>query len=165
MASAWPRDVFVRAVWSSTLRPLPRLVALAYADHARKGDPAWLTLDRVVKVTGMSRDSAHRNLGILIAAGWLELVGQGRQHRASRYRLVIPSSTGDVLLAESQQYGRRTTGKVSSSTAPDVSSTAPDVSSTGAVLDLQKTIQNTAHGAAESFDLDELLARIGRDAK
>ena len=158
MASAWPRDVFVRAVWSSTLRPLPRLVALAYADHARKGDTAWLTLDRIVKVMGMSRDSAHRTLGILIAAGWLELVEQGRQHRASRYRLVIPSSTGDVLLAESQQYGRRTTGKESSSTAPDVSSTAP-------VLDLQETTQQTAHAAAESFDLDELLARIGRDAK
>jgi len=165
MASPWPRDAFVRAVWSSTLRPMPRLVALAYGDHARKGDTAWLTLDRVADVTGMSRDSAHRNLRILIAAGWLELVEQGRQHRASRYRLVIPSSPGDVPLAESQQSGSRTTAKEFSSTAPDASSTAPDVSSPGAVLDLQETNQETAHGAAVSFDLDELLARIGRDAK
>ncbi|MFN8147291.1 MAG: helix-turn-helix domain-containing protein [Candidatus Nanopelagicales bacterium] len=155
MASRWPRDAYIRAVWASDLKPLARLIALAYADHARKGDTAWLTLDRLVEVTGMSRDAANRNLRRLVDSGWLLLVEQGRQHRASRYRLIIASSTGDVLLNPG-----------SSSTGDDTSSTSPDTSSTGDVLDLQETSPETAAAAPplDGIDLDDFLAARAREA-
>lgn len=156
MASRWPRDRYVRAVWESDLKALNRLVCLAYADHARKGDTAWLTLDRLAEVTGMARSTAAARLADVVDLGWLVLVEQGRQHRASRYRLVDPA----------QQSGSRTPGLESSSPGADASSPAPDTSSPGAGTDLQETTHETAAAAPppDGIDLDAFLAARAREA-
>jgi DNA-binding transcriptional ArsR family regulator len=87
----WHRDVWSDAVWDSPLLPLQKLIALAYADHARDGDLAWVTYDRLRQRTGLSRDSVARHLRALVEAGWLVLVSAPSQHRSARYRLAIPS--------------------------------------------------------------------------
>ena len=99
----WPRDAFVAAVWESTcLKPLERLVALAYADHARDGETAWVTYPRLMERTGLSRDALARALNGLRAQGWLEVHEPARQQRAARYWLRIPE--------DSQQSVSRTAG-------------------------------------------------------
>lgn len=155
MASRWPRDAYVRAVWESDLKALNRLVCLAYADHARKGDTAWLTLDRLADVTGMARSTAAARLSDVVDLGWLVLVEQGRQHRASRYRLVDPSN---------QQSGSRTPEAESSSPGADTSSPGAGTSSPGAGTDLQETTQETAAAPAAGVDLDAFVAKHSRAA-
>lgn len=87
----WPRDTYVAAVWESqTLKPLERLVALAYADHARDGETAWVTYPRLMERTGLSRDALARALNGLREQGWLEVQEAARQQRATRYWLRIP---------------------------------------------------------------------------
>lgn len=130
MAELWWRVKWLEAVWSSgDLKPLERLVAAVYADHAHDKRMTWVTLPRLCERTGMSRDAANRALRGLRSAGWLVTIQKARQHRATVYALVIPeesSSTGGVPLSS--------TGGVplsnSSSTPPDPSSTRDDTSST-----------------------------------
>ena len=121
----WPRDLFAEAVWSSRLKPLERLVALAYASHARDQEFAFLTYPRMQEVTGLSRDAIARAVTGLRDAGWLELMAEARQHHAARYWLRIPiqqsvsrtaeptRDTGDGLLSDT------------SSPSPDTSSPSP----------------------------------------
>ena len=55
-------DRWARAIWdSSSLKPLQRLVALAFADHARS-EVAWVSLDDLTRCTGMSRTAARDHL-------------------------------------------------------------------------------------------------------
>ncbi|CCH73473.1 hypothetical protein BN11_5040014 [Nostocoides australiense Ben110] len=60
MTDLWWRTTWMEAVWSSDLKPLPTLVAAVYADHARDGRTAWVTLDRLIERTRLSRDAAIR---------------------------------------------------------------------------------------------------------
>lgn len=84
----WPRDAYTEAVWSSSLTSTQRLVALAYADHARDADTAWIAPERLEARTGLGRTAAKTAVRALVDAGWLVLVEAARQHRAPRYRLV-----------------------------------------------------------------------------
>lgn len=84
----WPRDAYTEAVWSSALTSTQRLVALAYADHARDTDTAWIAPERLEARTGLGRTAAKTAVRALVEAGWLVLVEAARQHRAPRYRLV-----------------------------------------------------------------------------
>jgi hypothetical protein len=92
----WYRDVYAEAVWSSeALSQCEKLVALAYADHAGKGDGSkvWVTWARLSERTGIrSQTTLNRALRGLIATGWLVEVEGRRQHRSPRYRLVIPAN-------------------------------------------------------------------------
>lgn len=80
------------AVWASDLAPNPRLVALAYADHANTDAGAvWVTLARGMKRTGMKRhDTWSKAVAELVTAGWLVEVEARTNKRAARYRLTIP---------------------------------------------------------------------------
>jgi hypothetical protein len=96
---AWFRDEYADAVRDAgyALRPNEKLVALVFADHA--GDPknprndiAWVTWPRLSEQTGIrSKDALNRAIRHLEKRGWLVLVEPRRQHRAPRYRLVIPT--------------------------------------------------------------------------
>ena len=100
----WPRDRYVRAVWQSDLRPLERLVALVYADHARDEDVAWVTYPRIRQRTGLSSNgSVTTAVTGLRDAGWLELVEPGSGRRAARYRIAIPPGAGALGEVESTE--------------------------------------------------------------
>lgn len=120
----WPSDLWREAVWNSpksSLKPLQRLIALAYADHARDGEVAWVTYNRLEQRTGLSRDAVARHLGALVEAGWLVLVSPASQHRSARYRLVIPSAQQSVAQTAEpvQQSVSRTTELVQQSVSAD----------------------------------------------
>lgn len=135
-AEPWLRTVWSEAVWASDLRPLERLVALAYADHARDSDRAWLTLDRLMERTGLSRDAANRARLGLVEAGWLVLLGERNRRKADVYRLVIParaSSPGGGPLSSPGDgpLGSASSPRPDASSPPDgpLSSPSPDMSS------------------------------------
>lgn len=88
----WPRDAFVAAVWESEqLRPLERIVALAYADHAKDSDVAWVTWTRLSQRTGIrSKTALSKATKGLVDAGWLKCVRPARQHYSPEYQLLIP---------------------------------------------------------------------------
>lgn len=88
--SRWPRDPWKAAVWESDLKPLERLVALCYADHARNRDTAWVTHDRLSQLTGLSRSAAVVALRGLVDSRWLVVERRAAQHRSTLYRLTIP---------------------------------------------------------------------------
>lgn len=129
----WWRTTWSDAIWSSDLRSLEKLAALAYADHAGPARTAWVTLPRLMERTGMSRDAANRARQGLVSKGWLVLRQEARQQRAAVFELVIPrrsSSTADVRLSSTADVRLAET----SSTGDDTSSTPPDTSSTPGVL-------------------------------
>src|SRR5437879_2465859 len=80
----------MEAVWSSNLRPLERLVAAVYFDHARNSDCAWLTIARLQERTGLSRPTAIDMRRALVDGGWLVTIDQATSRRAAIYRLTIP---------------------------------------------------------------------------
>lgn len=88
----WFADSYRSAIWDSeSLKPNERLVALVYADHARDGDVAWVTWDRLSQRTGIRSKTALSNATKgLVEAGWLKCVEKRRQHRSPRYQLLIP---------------------------------------------------------------------------
>lgn len=79
-------------MWASELRPLERLVALAYAKHAGSNTVVWVSMADLLRDTGLTRNSARKALRELVDAGWLVLVQKERQQHAARYRLSIPST-------------------------------------------------------------------------
>ena len=90
------RDAWAEQVWCSTLRANDRLVALAYADHARDGlDSVFVTVERLVARTDLSRSTVLRCVARLRELGWFELVEPARQHRAPRYALRMPTPSRD----------------------------------------------------------------------
>ena len=92
----WARDAWAEQVWCSTLRANDRLVALAYADHARDGlDSVFVTVERLVARTDLSRSTVLRCVARLRELGWFELVEPARQHRAPRYALRMPTPSRD----------------------------------------------------------------------
>lgn len=76
----WHRTVWMEAVWASAdLRPLEKLVAAVYADHARDKSHAWVTLDRLVERSGLGREAANNHRKGLETKGWL--IARERVHR------------------------------------------------------------------------------------
>ncbi|WP_395691513.1 helix-turn-helix domain-containing protein [Nocardioides sp.] len=140
----WPRDGFRSAVWESELRPLERLIALAYAEHAADRDYAWVTYPRLQDCTGLSRDAIARAIDGLRSAGWLELKEATRQQRSPRYWLRIPtaqqsvSRTAESVLPPGRQgagYPHPSVSQTAEALSPlsaglqgEVSSPSPDTS-------------------------------------
>lgn len=85
----WHRDLWAEAVWSSSLPPLQRLVALAYADHARDRDTAWLGGKRLCERTGLGRTAALDARQSLVDAGWLAETLPATARTPAHYRLVV----------------------------------------------------------------------------
>lgn len=133
------------AVWSSDLKPLQKLVAAVYADHARDQRTAWVTLARLTERSGLSRDAANRHVRELRDRGWLVVFEKASQHRATLYGLVIPESSGtsDVPLSSTADVPLT----APSSTSPDASSTPDDTSSTPRVPN-QRSIKGHHHSSS-----------------
>ncbi|MCM3554009.1 helix-turn-helix domain-containing protein [Janibacter melonis] len=93
MAELWWRQTWMEAVWSSDLKPLERLVAGVYADHAHDQRTSWVTLDRLAERTGLGRTQAQRWRKSLVESGWIVEVQKARQQRAAVYGLVIPEAS------------------------------------------------------------------------
>lgn len=110
--------MWIDAVYESDVRPLELLVACVYYDHAQDKDHAWVTLDRLVERSHLSRSAAHRHRVALVAEGWLEPISEPNRRRATRYRLTIPSSHSLQPLSSSAEQPL-------SSSAPSASSSAP----------------------------------------
>lgn len=139
----WPRDDFARSVWDSDqLKPLERLVALCFADHAREHDWAFVTYPRLMACTGLSRDSAVRAVKGLRDKGWLEVKEASRQQRATRYWLRCPAQpSASQTAAQAQGSVSQTAEPLSgtgdgrltrpSSPSPVTSSLSPVTSSPG----------------------------------
>lgn len=90
MAELWWRTTWTEAIWSSDLKPLQRLVALVYAEHARDKRTAWVTLDRLIERSGLARSTAQRTRRELVELGWLIEVSKATQHKTAVFSLVIP---------------------------------------------------------------------------
>ena len=88
-------------MWCSTLQPNDRLIALAYADHAGGGlGRVFVTVERLIARTGLSRSTVLRCVARLRQTGWLVLVEPARQHRAPRYALRVPASSRNAEEAD-----------------------------------------------------------------
>ena len=88
--TTWWRITWMEAVWASDLKPLQKLVAAVYADHARDQRTTWVTLDRLTQRSGASRTTAQKVRRELVQAGWLIEVSAATQHKAAVFGLVIP---------------------------------------------------------------------------
>lgn len=90
--SARDRDEWRDAVWESNLRPMRRLAALCYADHAGNDNTAqvWVGTKRARDRTGMGRTAWHEARNGLVDEGWLREVVPATHTRAGRYQLTIP---------------------------------------------------------------------------
>lgn len=91
------RDRYADAVWGhNALRPNERLVALAFAKYAgakdNPDDVSWVTWTTLSTMTGIrSKDALNRAVKGLLEAGWMTEIEARRQHRAPRYKLLIPT--------------------------------------------------------------------------
>lgn len=99
----WPRELWADAIWEADLKPLQKLIALAYYDHARNGHTSWVTYDRLMKRAGLSRDSVARHLRALVEAGWLTVETPAAQHSATVYRLTYPAQQSVDQTADAPQ--------------------------------------------------------------
>lgn len=122
----WHRDVWAEAVWSSQLRPLERLVALAYADHARDKDTAWLSSARLRERTGLSRTAASDAVRRLVKDKWLVPVDRPRQGHTAHYRLVVPSAQMTASRTSQMTASRTTAATDDRLAAPDDRLATPD---------------------------------------
>lgn len=91
MTARWWRDHWLDAVRASDAKPLEVFVARSYADYARDGQAAWVTLDQLCRETKLSRDAARRAVKGLTDKHLLLMVEKARQHRCAVYALVIPN--------------------------------------------------------------------------
>jgi hypothetical protein len=100
----WPSKVYAEAIWASNLKPAEKLVALAYADHARGKRQVWLSYRRLMERTGYSRAWCAEAVRVLRDAGWLTVVEKGHQHHSTVYELTTPtlSSPDSGVLSESR---------------------------------------------------------------
>lgn len=86
----WWRHTWLEAVYASDLKPMPRFIAMIYAEHARDQRIAWASLDTLVTKTGLGRTQAKKWRGDLINGGWLVEIQKATHHRATHYVLSIP---------------------------------------------------------------------------
>jgi DNA-binding transcriptional ArsR family regulator len=138
-AGRWHRDVWSDAVWDSSLLPLQKLIALAYADHARDGELAWVTYDRLRERTGLSRDAVARHLRALVDAGWLVLVSAASQHRSARYRLAIPSPSVQQSVPRTTERFQQSVSQTADVVQRSVSAVQQSVSKAPAVRETDST--------------------------
>lgn len=83
------------AILDSELAPMARFVALALSTYmSERGDSAFPGAVRLARDTGLSERAVRRYLGVLVRAGWLDLVAaggrRGEKRRANEYRALIP---------------------------------------------------------------------------
>ncbi|MEV6847627.1 helix-turn-helix domain-containing protein [Actinoplanes sp. NPDC051411] len=103
---------FRDAVWESgpdDLSPTEALVLLAYADHARGGDSAWVAQSRLMQRCKIrSSSTPSRIVAGLVEKGWLELLAraQWRNRQSPTYRLVIPKTTSLIEVVGADQPPR-----------------------------------------------------------
>lgn len=143
MAELWWRQTWMKAVFSSNLKPLERLVAAVYADHARDRRQTFVTLDRLMTCSGLSRDAANRARDGLETKGWLVAL-ERKPRKPVDFLLVIPEDSA------STSGGPVGTGDgLVTSTPPDMTSTSPDIASTGDVLH-QSSYQSSHHSSSSS---------------
>lgn len=96
----WFRDTYAEAVWEcASLRPIEKIVALTYAQHAGAPKPkpdsdvSWVVWRRLSQLTGIrSKTTLSKVTRALEAAGWMVLVEGKKQHKSPRYQLVIPEN-------------------------------------------------------------------------
>lgn len=117
MAELWWRETWKEAIYESDLKPLERIVAFVYADHARERRSAWVTLDRLVETTGMSRTQAQSWRSRLVKSGFLVELSKATHHRATLYGLVIPDGQG---AGESAPSGCRDIGTHEEDRVPEI---------------------------------------------
>ena len=161
----WHRERWSEAVWSSDLRPLERLVALAYADHAHDRQVAWVTYPRLMQRTGLSRDAVARAIRGLVEGGWLVVETPARQHRAPVYRLSTPVQQSAPQTAEPVDNDTSGPGDgplIESSSPPPVTSSPSPVTSSppdGLNPTSDRTTNPTADGAGEALGADDKLTQ------
>lgn len=112
-----PAQIYRDAIWESTLlTPEQRIVALCYANHARGGERAWVSIGRLMEQTGIrSRSTACAKVADLIAAGWLAPIGPHPEHRQRIvYRLAIPDES--TTQQPAPKRARREDGRYTSKT-------------------------------------------------
>ncbi|MBB5776225.1 hypothetical protein [Nonomuraea jabiensis] len=95
----WPDQVYIDAVWESSLTSTQKIAALCYANHARTNrerDRAWVVYGRFMQQTGIrSRNTVAKVHQDLLGAGWLEDAGPRPGHKQIRvYWLALPAATG-----------------------------------------------------------------------
>lgn len=102
MSTPTHAQVFTDAVWNAEdLTAHQKIVALCYADHARKADRASVVYSRLRKLTGIgSNATLEKAIKHLVESGWLENVGSvvGHSQRVM-YRLIIPTVTHAVSVS------------------------------------------------------------------
>lgn len=96
-----PAQLWTDAVWAASpddLTTAERLVALAYGDHAGRGDTAWVVSRRLAQRCGFkSNGTATRVVRALCAKGWLYPVGPATRHRqVIVYKLTLPPGTAPL---------------------------------------------------------------------
>lgn len=116
----WWRTTWMEAVWSSDLKPMQKLVAAVYADHAHDQRKAWVTLDRLMQRSRLGRSQATTWRRSLVEKGWLVELEPHRQHHAAVYLLAIPEN---ARVPENRHPGDqpecRETGTLSGSRVPE----------------------------------------------
>jgi len=76
--------------WGQQLRPTPKLVLLALADHADERGGCWPSLTRLAEITGLDRRTVTRCLNDLERVELIERDrSSGGANRSTRYRLVV----------------------------------------------------------------------------
>jgi len=78
------------AVWASHLRPSQKIVALAFADHARDDGTVSVSLPRLAEQASLARSTVQECVTALRADGWLVQESPARQTRPPVYSLVVP---------------------------------------------------------------------------
>lgn len=141
-SGVWWRTTWMEAVWRSDLRPLDKLTAAVYADHARDKRSIFVTLNRLCQRAGLSRDAAHRAVHHLVDEGWLVPVGTPKPRQRVYYSLVLPesASTPDGLVTSTADVP----DAKSTSTPGDITSTADDITSTPGVPDQRSYPRSTS---------------------
>lgn len=116
----WWRTRWMEAVWSSDLKPMQKLVAAVYADHAHDQRKAWVTLERLMQRSRLGRSQATTWRRSLVEKGWLVELEPHRQHHAAVYLLAIPEN---ARVPENRHPGDqpecRETGTLSGSRVPE----------------------------------------------
>lgn len=93
-SSVWWRTRWLDAMAAAKVKPMPRLVAYAYADFARQKRMAYASSKILAERTGMSTRQAIRSRAQLVDDGWLIEVVAATKTTAATYALVIPEGVG-----------------------------------------------------------------------
>ncbi|MDG4825675.1 hypothetical protein O7635_27840 [Asanoa sp. WMMD1127] len=125
-------QIFRDAVWEADpdqLSSTEALVLLAYADHLKGGDTAWVAQSRLIQRCKFgSKGTPSRVLATLVAKGWMELLSpaQWANKQSPRYRLRIPTAPMSGAVEAVEPPRSETKAPRSETKAPrSVAQTAP----------------------------------------